>query len=167
VLNFLLLIFKLVDNDNTSVITQYCGLTHIDVIIECLRSKFETTCWAFGVCRFVVQGKRFDPDMPQTLRLEFARSNTKVSKKPKPQHDHQHHHGHQHYQQASIGPHHLLLQQQQQQQQQLALGRTALIHHPLAARTTINCLCYFISHVLSSSTTTTTTLCASHVPYLL
>lgn len=30
------------------------------------------------------QGVRFDPDMPQTIRLEFAKSNTKVSK-PKPQ----------------------------------------------------------------------------------
>lgn len=29
------------------------------------------------------QGVRFDPDMPQTIRLEFAKSNTKVSK-PKP-----------------------------------------------------------------------------------
>lgn len=26
------------------------------------------------------QGVRFDPDMPQTIRLEFAKSNTKVSK---------------------------------------------------------------------------------------
>ena len=30
------------------------------------------------------QGVRFDPDMPQTLRLEFAKSNTKVAK-PKQQ----------------------------------------------------------------------------------
>ncbi|XP_065220280.1 U1 small nuclear ribonucleoprotein A-like isoform X2 [Planococcus citri] len=30
-----------------------------------------------------LQGVRFDPDMPQTIRLEFAKSNTKVSK-PKP-----------------------------------------------------------------------------------
>jgi len=78
-----------------------------------------------------MQGKRFDPDMPQTLRLEFARSNTKVSNKPKPQQ-----HQHLHHQQASLGPHHLLLQQQQQQQQQLTLGRTLV--HPLAAtRTTV------------------------------
>lgn len=27
-----------------------------------------------------LQGVRFDPDVSQTLRLEFARSNTKVSK---------------------------------------------------------------------------------------
>jgi len=79
-----------------------------------------------------VQGKRFDPDMPQTLRLEFARSNTKVSNKPKPQHQHQHQNLY-HQQQASLGPHHLLIQQQQQQQQQLTVGRTALVH-PLAAR---------------------------------
>ena len=26
------------------------------------------------------QGVRFDPDLPQTIRLEFAKSNTKVSK---------------------------------------------------------------------------------------
>jgi len=31
-----------------------------------------------------LQGTRFDPDLPQTLRLEFAKSNTKVAK-PKPQ----------------------------------------------------------------------------------
>ena len=30
------------------------------------------------------QGVRFDPDIPQTIRLEFAKSNTKVSK-PKQQ----------------------------------------------------------------------------------
>ena len=30
------------------------------------------------------QGVRFDPDLPQTLRLEFAKSNTKVTK-PKQQ----------------------------------------------------------------------------------
>ena len=33
---------------------------------------------------FLQQGVRFDPDMPQTIRLEFAKSNTKVSK-PKQQ----------------------------------------------------------------------------------
>ncbi|CAG5123467.1 unnamed protein product, partial [Candidula unifasciata] len=27
-----------------------------------------------------LQGVRFDPDLPQTLRLEFAKSNTKVTK---------------------------------------------------------------------------------------
>jgi hypothetical protein len=32
---------------------------------------------------FLQQGVRFDPDLPQTIRLEFAKSNTKVSK-PKP-----------------------------------------------------------------------------------
>jgi len=40
-------------------------------------------------------GVRFDPDLPQTLRLEFAKSNTKVQK-----------------------PKQLNAQQQQQQQQQ-------------------------------------------------
>lgn len=29
---------------------------------------------------FCFQGVRFDPDLPQTLRLEFAKSNTKVTK---------------------------------------------------------------------------------------
>jgi hypothetical protein len=28
----------------------------------------------------IFQGVRFDPDLPQTLRLEFAKSNTKVQK---------------------------------------------------------------------------------------
>lgn len=36
------------------------------------------------VGNFLQQGVRFDPDMPQTIRLEFAKSNTKVSK-PKQQ----------------------------------------------------------------------------------
>lgn len=31
-----------------------------------------------------LQGVRFDPDMPQTIRLEFAKSNTKVSKPKQP-----------------------------------------------------------------------------------
>jgi len=79
--------------------------------------------------RCVSEGKRFDPDMHQTLRLEFARSNTKVPNKQKAQQQQQHH---QHHQQASLAPHHLLLQQQQQQQ--LALGRTLAVH-PLATRT--------------------------------
>lgn len=35
----------------------------------------------FFIC---VQGVKFDPDLPQTIRLEFAKSNTKVSK-PKQQ----------------------------------------------------------------------------------
>ncbi|PRD27563.1 UNVERIFIED_CONTAM: cpo [Trichonephila clavipes] len=30
------------------------------------------------------QGVRFDPDLPQTIRLEFAKSNTKVSKPKQP-----------------------------------------------------------------------------------
>ena len=29
---------------------------------------------------YLQQGVRFDPDLPQTLRLEFAKSNTKVTK---------------------------------------------------------------------------------------
>ena len=32
----------------------------------------------FQLC--LQQGVRFDPDLPQTIRLEFAKSNTKVSK---------------------------------------------------------------------------------------
>ena len=43
----------------------------------------------------IKKGVRFDPDLPQTLRLEFAKSNTKVQK-----------------------PKQLNSQQQQQQQQQ-------------------------------------------------
>jgi len=49
------------------------------------------------------QGVRFDPELPQVLRMEFAKTNTKMLAKPKlPPHQ-------QHYQ--------LQLQQQQQQQQ--------------------------------------------------
>jgi hypothetical protein len=36
------------------------------------------------LCFPLQQGVRFDPDLPQTIRLEFAKSNTKVSK-PKQQ----------------------------------------------------------------------------------
>lgn len=46
-------------------------------------------------------GVRFDPDLPQTLRLEFAKSNTKVQK-PKQmnaqQHQQQQHNQQQHHQ---------------------------------------------------------------------
>jgi hypothetical protein len=34
------------------------------------------------------QGKRFDPNLPQTLRLEFAKSNTKMTSKSKQQQQH-------------------------------------------------------------------------------
>lgn len=33
---------------------------------------------------FHVKGVRFDPDLPATLRLEFAKSNTKVQKPKHP-----------------------------------------------------------------------------------
>jgi len=45
---------------------------------------FGTRAWAEAAKQDLQQGVRFDPDMPQTIRLEFAKSNTKVSK-PKPQ----------------------------------------------------------------------------------
>lgn len=34
----------------------------------------------FFLLNIIIKGVRFDPDVSQTLRLEFARSNTKVSK---------------------------------------------------------------------------------------
>ena len=37
-----------------------------------------------GKPNFLQQGVRFDPDLPQTIRLEFAKSNTKVSKPKQP-----------------------------------------------------------------------------------
>lgn len=49
---------------------------------------FEGICYAYLYIGMIAlclqQGVRFDPDMPQTIRLEFAKSNTKVSK-PKQQ----------------------------------------------------------------------------------
>ncbi|XP_055699003.1 protein couch potato [Phlebotomus papatasi] len=45
---------------------------------------FHTRAGAEAAKQDLQQGVRFDPDMPQTIRLEFAKSNTKVSK-PKPQ----------------------------------------------------------------------------------
>jgi len=91
----------------------------------------------------ILQGKRFDPDMPQTLRLEFARSNTKVSNKQKQKHQHQQ----LHHQQASLSSHHLLLQHQQQQQQ-LTLGRTLV--HPLAARTPPICVVLYLCLLITT-----------------
>lgn len=56
------------------------------------RTKSETHDTQMVIFIFIVflfffsllQGVRFDPDLPQTLRLEFAKSNTKVQK-PKQQ----------------------------------------------------------------------------------
>lgn len=31
-------------------------------------------------CVYDIQGVRFDPEIPQTLRLEFAKANTKMAK---------------------------------------------------------------------------------------
>lgn len=44
---------------------------------------FNTRAGAEAAKQDLQQGVRFDPDLPQTIRLEFAKSNTKVSK-PKP-----------------------------------------------------------------------------------
>ncbi|KAI5706488.1 hypothetical protein M8J75_008629 [Diaphorina citri] len=41
---------------------------------------FHTRAGAEAAKQDLQQGVRFDPDMPQTIRLEFAKSNTKVSK---------------------------------------------------------------------------------------
>ena len=38
----------------------------------------------YMLVNFLQQGVRFDPDLPQTIRLEFAKSNTKVSKPKQP-----------------------------------------------------------------------------------
>ena len=40
--------------------------------------------FVFGLGLCLQQGVRFDPDLPQTIRLEFAKSNTKVSKPKQP-----------------------------------------------------------------------------------
>jgi len=45
---------------------------------------FQTRAGAEAAKQDLQQGVRFDPDLPQTIRLEFAKSNTKVSK-PKQQ----------------------------------------------------------------------------------
>jgi len=45
---------------------------------------FNTRAGAEAAKQDLQQGVRFDPDLPQTIRLEFAKSNTKVSK-PKQQ----------------------------------------------------------------------------------
>ncbi|XP_022667948.1 protein couch potato-like [Varroa jacobsoni] len=41
---------------------------------------FSTRAGAEAAKQELQQGVRFDPDLPQTIRLEFAKSNTKVSK---------------------------------------------------------------------------------------
>ncbi|XP_029347210.1 protein couch potato isoform X1 [Acyrthosiphon pisum] len=45
---------------------------------------FQTRAGAEAAKQDLQQGVRFDPDMPQTIRLEFAKSNTKVSKPKQP-----------------------------------------------------------------------------------
>ncbi|KAK9310313.1 hypothetical protein QLX08_000321 [Tetragonisca angustula] len=45
---------------------------------------FHTRAGAEAAKQDLQQGVRFDPDMPQTIRLEFAKSNTKVSKPKQP-----------------------------------------------------------------------------------
>ncbi|XP_077996655.1 RNA-binding protein, mRNA-processing factor 2a-like isoform X2 [Glandiceps talaboti] len=86
---------------------------------------FETRAGAEGA-KQALQGVRFDPDIPQTLRLEFAKSNTKVSKpkqaSPQPPNSHQ-----------ALGPH-------LTPREPYELGATffpgtpeAWVHHPLAA----------------------------------
>ncbi|XP_071514034.1 uncharacterized protein cpo isoform X2 [Panulirus ornatus] len=45
---------------------------------------FSTRAGAEAAKQDLQQGVRFDPDMPQTIRLEFAKSNTKVSKPKQP-----------------------------------------------------------------------------------
>lgn len=61
-----------------------------------------------------LQGVRFDPDLPQPIRLEFAKSNTKVSK-PKQQSSSPISQLHQHHQQNNSLHNHMSHQQQQQQ----------------------------------------------------
>lgn len=45
---------------------------------------FSTRAGAEAAKQDLQQGVRFDPDLPQTIRLEFAKSNTKVSKPKQP-----------------------------------------------------------------------------------
>ncbi|KAK0167854.1 hypothetical protein PV327_001709 [Microctonus hyperodae] len=45
---------------------------------------FHTRAGAEAAKQDLQQGVKFDPDMPQTIRLEFAKSNTKVSKPKQP-----------------------------------------------------------------------------------
>jgi len=45
---------------------------------------FSTRAGAEFAKQDLQQGVRFDPDLPQTIRLEFARSNTKVSRPKQP-----------------------------------------------------------------------------------
>ena len=47
----------------------FTNVSDISIIVEFVLSHF-----------FSPQGVRFDPDQPQTIRLEFAKSNTKVTK---------------------------------------------------------------------------------------
>ncbi|XP_017488076.1 PREDICTED: protein couch potato-like, partial [Rhagoletis zephyria] len=45
---------------------------------------FSTRAGAEAAKQDLQQGIRFDPDLPQTIRLEFAKSNTKVNKPKQP-----------------------------------------------------------------------------------
>ncbi len=54
---------------------------------NCKKNEFFIFCFSFSLALFFPrsncpfpQGVRFDPNLPQTIRLEFAKTNTKVSK---------------------------------------------------------------------------------------
>jgi RNA recognition motif-containing protein len=93
-----------------------------------------------------LQGVRFDPDLPQPIRLEFAKSNTKVSK-PKHQQStspisqlqqqlQQHHQNNNNLLNHNHISHHQIAhkqQQQQHQQQQQQQHDAWSVHHQAAA----------------------------------
>ncbi|XP_034231362.1 protein couch potato-like isoform X2 [Thrips palmi] len=69
-----------------------------------------------------LQGVRFDPDLPQTIRLEFAKSNTKVSKPKQPS--------------ASVAPaHQTLMHPLTQHLSPFYPGAPELWQHPIAFST--------------------------------
>nr|XP_002740760.2 PREDICTED: protein couch potato-like isoform X1 [Saccoglossus kowalevskii] len=86
---------------------------------------FETRVGA-EAAKQALQGVRFDPDIPQTLRLEFAKSNTKVSKpkqsSPQPPNSHQ-----------ALGPHLTPREPYDLGAAFFPGAPEAWVHHPLAA----------------------------------
>ncbi|XP_070546412.1 RNA-binding protein, mRNA-processing factor 2a-like isoform X2 [Ptychodera flava] len=86
---------------------------------------FETRAGA-EAAKQALQGVRFDPDIPQTLRLEFAKSNTKVSKpkqtSPQPPNA-----------QQALGPHLTPREPYELGAAFFPGAPEAWVHHPLAA----------------------------------
>jgi len=92
----------------------YVEMLGCNAFTTCYSANRSSVVWATQLRSACLQGVRFDPELPQVLRMEFAKTNTKMLTKPKmPQHHH--------------------LQQQQQQLQAASSMSPLLLTAPPAA----------------------------------